>query len=187
MERENSVKSLKTTPFERRTLQEKLRVKELGPDRQNVLIRQQSEDRRRRYTRCFSRSWYEKTSWLTGCSEAVALFCFPCLLFQTKGTDQAWIQTGMAHLKHFSDKVKRHEQARSHMENAMRLGMLSRANIAVQLDDSYRIGIHKHKEEVGKNRHILSKIIDCRQPVPRGSAQHHLGRLSNAEQGQAEN
>ncbi|XP_051808999.1 zinc finger MYM-type protein 1-like isoform X2 [Acanthochromis polyacanthus] len=161
IERENSVKSLKTTPFERRTLQEKLRVKELGPDRPDVLIRQQSKDRGRRYTRSFSRAWYEKTSWLTGCSEAGALFCFPCLLFQTKGTDQAWIQTGMVDLKHLSEKVRRHEQARSHMENAMRLGMFGRANIAAQLDDGYRIGIRKHNEEVDKNRHVLSKIIDC--------------------------
>ncbi len=32
MERENSVKSLKTTPFERRTFEEKFRVKEPGRD-----------------------------------------------------------------------------------------------------------------------------------------------------------
>ncbi|XP_063747657.1 zinc finger MYM-type protein 1-like [Eleginops maclovinus] len=34
-------------------------------------------------------------------------------------------------------------------------------SIAEQLDEGYRIGIRKHNEEVRKNRHILSRIIDC--------------------------
>ncbi|XP_057209014.1 zinc finger MYM-type protein 1-like [Triplophysa rosa] len=33
--------------------------------------------------------------------------------------------------------------------------------IAEQLDEGYRIGIRRHNEEVTKNRHILSRIIDC--------------------------
>ncbi|RXN35740.1 zinc finger MYM-type 1-like protein [Labeo rohita] len=33
--------------------------------------------------------------------------------------------------------------------------------IAQQLDEGYRIGIRRHNEEVTKNRHILSRIIDC--------------------------
>ncbi|XP_060778845.1 zinc finger MYM-type protein 1-like isoform X2 [Neoarius graeffei] len=33
--------------------------------------------------------------------------------------------------------------------------------IAEQLDDGYRMCIRRHNEEVTKNRHILSRIIDC--------------------------
>ena len=47
------------------------------------------------------------------------------------------------------------------MENAMRQATFGKINIAAQLDEGYRIGIRKHNEEVDKNRHILSKIIDC--------------------------
>ncbi|XP_073323342.1 zinc finger MYM-type protein 1-like [Pagrus major] len=47
------------------------------------------------------------------------------------------------------------------MENALRLAMFGKINISSQLDEGYRIGIRKHNEEVDKNRHILSKIIDC--------------------------
>lgn len=43
----------------------------------------------------------------------------------------------------------------------MRLAMFGSVNIAAQLDEDYRIGIRRHNEEVDKNRHILSKIIDC--------------------------
>ena len=47
------------------------------------------------------------------------------------------------------------------MENALRLAMFGKINISSQLDEGYRVGIRKHNEEVDKNRHILSKIIDC--------------------------
>ncbi|XP_071371303.1 zinc finger MYM-type protein 1-like [Centroberyx affinis] len=47
------------------------------------------------------------------------------------------------------------------MENTVKLAMLGRVNIATQLDEGHRIGVRKHNEEVDKNRHILSKIIDC--------------------------
>ena len=43
------MKSLKTMQFERRTLQEKLSVKELGPDQPNIVIEQQTHDRGRRF------------------------------------------------------------------------------------------------------------------------------------------
>ncbi|XP_063755768.1 zinc finger MYM-type protein 1-like [Eleginops maclovinus] len=39
--------------------------------------------------------------------------------------------------------------------------MFGKINISSQLDEGYRVGIRKHNEEVDKNRHILSKIIDC--------------------------
>ncbi|XP_071058707.1 zinc finger MYM-type protein 1-like [Pseudochaenichthys georgianus] len=39
--------------------------------------------------------------------------------------------------------------------------MLGKANIAAQLDQGYKISVIKHNEEVDKNRHVLSKIIDC--------------------------
>lgn len=47
------------------------------------------------------------------------------------------------------------------MENAVKLAMLGRVNIATQPVEGHRIGVRKHNEEVDKNRHILSKIIDC--------------------------
>ena len=47
------------------------------------------------------------------------------------------------------------------MENALRRAMFGRMNISAQLDEGCRVGIQKHNEEVHRNRHILSKIIDC--------------------------
>nr|XP_054595395.1 uncharacterized protein LOC129162947 isoform X1 [Nothobranchius furzeri] len=87
----NSVRSLLQYPFERRTMVEKLNVKELGPDQPDVKISQQEKERGKLYTRGFSQNWYTRKAWLAGCNHANALFCFPCLLFKTAGTDKAWM------------------------------------------------------------------------------------------------
>ncbi|XP_061559344.1 uncharacterized protein LOC133416454 [Phycodurus eques] len=86
----NSVKSLKAAPFERRTFQQKLDVKESGPDQPNIKIKQKSKDRGREYTKSFFKSWFSNRAWLAACSETNALFCFPCLLFPTSACDSAW-------------------------------------------------------------------------------------------------
>ncbi|XP_070404475.1 uncharacterized protein [Nothobranchius furzeri] len=90
----NSVRSLLQYPFKRRTMVEKLNVKELGPDQPEVKISQQDKEK-----------------------------------------DKAWIVSGVTDMKHFSEKVKKHESSRAHMDNTVKLAMLGRANIAMQLDE----------------------------------------------------
>uniref|UniRef100_A0A673AEA0 TTF-type domain-containing protein n=1 Tax=Sphaeramia orbicularis TaxID=375764 RepID=A0A673AEA0_9TELE len=161
METKNSVLSLQKEPFHRRTLEEKLLVKELGPEQPDINIKEHIHDRGRSYTRSFSTSWYKKKAWLTASSETRAMFCFPCLLFQVPGTEQAWTHTGITTIKHFYDKANKHEQTKSHIENAMRLALFGNASIAVQLSEGYRTAIRRHNEEVDQNRLILKKVIDC--------------------------
>ncbi|KAJ8280031.1 hypothetical protein COCON_G00070970 [Conger conger] len=158
--KDNSIKSLKQTPFPWRPLRDRLKVKELGPDRPDLNLKQQSGCRGRQYTRTFSRSWYDKKAWLAGCGESNALYCFPCLLFQTAGSDVVWTHSGVTDLKHLPDKCKKHELSRSHMENYLSLAMFGRPNITAQLDEGHRVGLRKHNEEVTKNRRLLSKIVD---------------------------
>ncbi len=159
--KENSVLSLQQYPFTRRSDEEKKRIKELGPDQPNLQIQQKSSHHGRAYTRCFSTTSYGKRSWLAGCDVSHAFYCFPCLLFRSPGIETSWTTTGVCDLKHLSEKCKRHESSRRHLDNAMRLQLFGKLSIAEQLDEGYRIGIRKHNEEVTKNRHILSRIIDC--------------------------
>ena len=51
------------------------------------------------------------------------------------------------------------------MDNSVKLAMLGRISIATQLDEGHRIAIRRHNEEVDRNRHILSKIIDAVKAV----------------------
>ncbi|XP_040177751.1 zinc finger MYM-type protein 1-like [Rana temporaria] len=159
--KENSVLSLQKHPFTKRSDEEKKRIKELGPDRPNLAIQQQTTDRGRAYTRSFSNTIYQTRNWLTGCEASQAFFCFPCLLMQCAGTDTLWTRMGVCDLKHLTEKSKRHESTRSHLENTLRLHFFGKSSITKQLDEGYRIGIRKHNEEVTKKRQILSRIIDC--------------------------
>lgn len=47
------------------------------------------------------------------------------------------------------------------MENCIKLAVLGNISIAAQLDEGHRVAVRRHNEEVDKNRHILSKLIDC--------------------------
>ncbi|CAL8316184.1 unnamed protein product [Arctogadus glacialis] len=83
----NSVKSLLMNPFER--------TKELGPDKPEVNITQETRKKDKAYKRSFSRGWFDRKAWLTSCGDANAIFCFPCILFKTSACDISWTQTGV--------------------------------------------------------------------------------------------
>ena len=68
----NSIVSLRELPFSRRSNADKLAVKELGPPRPNLNIKQVSTKAGKTYSRGFSRSWYERKTWLAGCEVAKA-------------------------------------------------------------------------------------------------------------------
>ncbi|XP_044062119.1 uncharacterized protein LOC122880756 [Siniperca chuatsi] len=67
-----------------------------------------------------------------------------------KGTDPAWTVTGVRDVRHLSEKVRKHENTRAHMDNSVQLTLatLGRMNIATQLDDGHRIAVRKHSEEL---------------------------------------
>lgn len=160
----NSVEFLLENSFERLEIGTKLAIKNLGPHKPDIHIVQQTKDKGRSFNRTFSRSWYDKKSWLSGCPERNKMFCFPCLLFRssvTGGQGDIWSTAGVCDMKHFSEKAKKHESSKSHLSCAMKLAMLGNVNIAAQLHEGYSVSVRNHNKEVDKNRHILSKLIDC--------------------------
>ena len=46
------------------------------------------------------------------------------------------------------------------MDSCLKLSAFGSVNIATQLDDGYRLALRRHNDEVGKNRHILGRLID---------------------------
>ena len=151
----NEVDYLLTHPFSLMSFEEKNEIKRLGAHRpKDVQIKQKDT----RQNRSFGVSWFERKDWLTASVARSALFCFPCVLF---GGDTAWTQQGVVDLKHVSCKIKKHECSSSHIGNCVKLSMLGKVNIACQLDDGHRISVQRHNEQVKKNRHSLSRIVDC--------------------------
>ena len=138
----------------------KKRVKDLGPNCPDLNIRQQTTDAGRTYTRSFSSNMLAKRNWLAGCPVGNGFFVSPVCYFKVLGL-RCWTTTGMKDSKHFTEKAKKHECSRSHLDNSLKLNYFGRLSIAEQLNEGYRIGIRKHNEEVTKNRHILSRIIVC--------------------------
>ena len=57
--------------------------------------------------------------------------------------------------------VKKHTACACHVENCLTLAFLGRNNIAEHLSEAHRASIQRHTLEVEKNRHVLSKLIDC--------------------------
>ena len=90
---QNSVKFLSLNPLKRRTLVEKLCVKELGLEKPGLNLTQQTHVKGKLYQRSFSLNWYNRKAWLTGCSFANAVLCFPCLVFKIHWKDTTWTVT----------------------------------------------------------------------------------------------
>lgn len=60
-------------------MEEKIRVKKLGPNKPDPIITQQTKDKIKAKNWSFSRSVFECKLGLTGCGKANAVFCFPCI------------------------------------------------------------------------------------------------------------
>ena len=80
----------------------------------------------------------------------------PCLLFHPEGgtaDSTAWTATGVTDMHHLSEKIKKHELSKTHMDSCLRLSALGRVNIATQLDEGYRLAVRRHNDEVSVDNH----------------------------------
>ena len=151
----NRVDYLTTVRFSTLPLEEKLEIKRLGPQRpDDFTISQEGKDK----TRSFNQEWFKRKTWLTASISKKGLFCFPCLLF---GGETVWTTTGFKDLKHLSERLVKHESCASHVDNAIKLGLLGTTNVASQLDSAYRRGIEQHNRQTEENRYVLGRIITC--------------------------
>nr|CAH7721612.1 unnamed protein product [Callosobruchus chinensis] len=68
--------------------------------------------------------------------------------------DLNWARKGISDLHHLSEKIKKHESSRDHINSCTTFALLGKVNnIMSQLSSAYR--------ESRKNRHILKRIISC--------------------------
>ncbi|CAH1103808.1 unnamed protein product [Psylliodes chrysocephalus] len=157
----NSVQYILKTNFSRLSLAEKCHIKSSGRPTPDLELTQTDKSSKSSFTRRFSRQVYNKNKWICGCDTLNALFCFPCLLFYSDGTDNVWSRVGFKDLKHLNEKIKKHELSAKHINFSTELAFLGTANIAAQLNSTYRQNIIKHNEQVDKNRYVLKRIINC--------------------------
>jgi hypothetical protein len=135
-----------------------LKIKENGRPLPDMKIQFQGNSRGKQYVRKFHREIYSRNRWICGCKIKNSFFCFPCILF---GGDSKWTKSGVNDLVHLTDRIKTHDNSKQHILNEMHLALLGTTNIQAQLDSAFWLEIQRHNAHVTKNRHILSKIIDC--------------------------
>ena len=144
----NNVDYLLRVQFSTLPLEEKLEIKRLGPHRPDDLILQQPGEKA---NRTFKMEWFERKTWLTASTTKRALFCFPCLLFgNTTNADSVWTTDGYKDLKHLAERTVKHESSKSHINCAMKLGLLGGVNIMAQIDSAYQRNILEHNKQTGE-------------------------------------
>ena len=155
-----SVQYLKTIKFSSLPLEEKIKIKSAGRPKPNLIITSVTKCKSREYKRTFKLETYEKTDWLCGCDVSNSLYCFPCLLF---GSDEAseWTRSGVKDVVHLAEKIKKHQNSKSHLSAKLGFNLLGKQDIRQQLNSAYRLSIEKHNDQVKNNRYVLSKIINC--------------------------
>jgi hypothetical protein len=151
----NKVDYLLKNPFHVLKIEEKIEIKRLGAHQPNDFTCVQVDGKKKR---TFCNTWFGKKAWLTVSEEKQSIFCFYCLLF---GGEGLWTTIGCRDLKHFSERIKKHEESAHHLENACKFKIFGTVNIAAQIDSAHKISIKKHNELVTKNRHILNRVIEC--------------------------
>nr|CAH7764651.1 unnamed protein product [Callosobruchus chinensis] len=75
--------------------------------------------------------------------------------------DLNWARKRISDLHHLSEKIKKHESSRDHINSCTTFALLGKVNIMSQLSSAYRESIILHNNKVEKNRHILKRIISC--------------------------
>ena len=131
----NSVEYLNSISFRQLSLREKIEIKNRGrPIPQLSLEQLISSSRNKTFVRKFNPSLYDKVSWLCGCSQTNAFFCFPCLLY---GGDLSRTKNGIKDLNHLSQKTEKHKVSNLRLHNMLNSSMLRTVNIGQQIDSVY--------------------------------------------------
>ena len=138
-----SVQAIKNIKFSALSLSDKVLIKNRGPPRPDLDISQVAKSRGKEYVRKFSMDKYSEFSWLCGCKDTNAVYCFPCLLFGPEKSESAWTSTGITSLQKMSDKAAKHNVSKKHKDNAVALSMLGTTEIKQQMLSGYHQSIYR--------------------------------------------
>uniref|UniRef100_A0A3B1J2E9 DUF4371 domain-containing protein n=1 Tax=Astyanax mexicanus TaxID=7994 RepID=A0A3B1J2E9_ASTMX len=177
MESQDIVSELLTTPFSRRTFNEKVDIVRKGRPTPHLQILTQAG---KGYVRHFQASNWERYPWLTGSVQRKKLYYWDCLLFSSSDSS-VWSNTGFDNLSCLTKAAQKHQNSAAHLRAVVLSKTFGDVRIDLQLNEQRRRETEMHNERVRKNREILKRLIDCviflgKQELPfRG---HDEGRVS---------
>ena len=158
-----SVSVLKQINFSRLTLEEKVKIKDLGRPLPELSMSQESTGlAQKKYKRSFNTEQYEKTKWLCGCDTLNALFCFPCLLFNKGKGRSKFGNEGFTNLSNLSRSLEVHSNSSLHLQSVIDFDNLQLGkDIRTYMSAAYGATIQAHNEKVRVNLEVLHEIVDA--------------------------
>ena len=114
--------------------------------------------------RKFQESWYSKKDWLCASETRKSLFCWPCLLFNSKLGRSTWTHAGYVNMHGFLSDCQKHERSKSHMESyKMRKTFQNdrQESVDVLFSRARREAVERYKEEVRQNPEMLKNIVNA--------------------------
>ncbi|XP_065060454.1 zinc finger MYM-type protein 1-like [Rhopilema esculentum] len=161
MEWENSVESNSERDIFDQLLQKSFASRHVAEQKLIVNQRQTPKFGIKTRDRMFQEVLYEKKDWLCGSKCKKRLFCWPCLLFQSK-LSKIWTETGYNNMQGFFSDCKKHEKAKSHLEAYKTWKTFDVAKrVDVLLWRARRQEIDRHNEEVRQNREMLKILSEA--------------------------
>ncbi|KAF0702099.1 zinc finger MYM-type protein 1-like, partial [Aphis craccivora] len=140
MSQQNAISLLIKIDFSLLSLEQKIKIKNEGRPKPNIIIVKESKCKDRIIKRSFNIETYEKNDWICGCD-----------VTNSRSNEISWSKLGIDDLCHLSAKIKSHEKTQSHINAQLSLKLLGKQDIRQQLNSAF----------LKENRYILSKIIDC--------------------------
>ena len=149
------VADILTTPFSRRTFQEKLDIVRRGrPTPALASLSQPGKG----FVRHFQISNYERYPWLTASERHCKLYCWECLFAIDRFG--VWSYTGFANLSCLTKAATRHQSTAGHLQATAVLKTFGDTRVDLQLNEQVHRETELHKEKVKKNREIMERLID---------------------------
>ena len=135
-----------------------------NPTEQKAIVRmQQPRPKLQLMTRGrkFQQSWYTKKDWLCASETRKSLFCWPCLLFNSKSGRSTWTHAGYVNMHGFLSDCQKHERSKSHMESYKMWKTFDndrQESVDVLFSRARREAVERYNEEVRQNREMLKNI-----------------------------
>ena len=138
-----------------------------NPTEQKAIVRmQQPRPKLQLMTRGrkFQQSWYTKKDWLCASETRKSLFCWPCLLFNSKSGRSTWTHAGYVNMHGFLSDCQKHERSKSHMESYKMWKTFDndrQESVDVLFSRARREAVERYNEEVRQNREMLKNIVNA--------------------------
>ena len=106
---------------------------------------------------------YNSHSWLCGCPETKAFYCFPCLLFPVESRMTSWNSSGFTSLSNMASSRKKHMNNKDHLAAATAFSLLGKSAARLRINEKMsalesRNRSH-HNAEVKRNRDFLEHHV----------------------------